>query len=126
MRCFIILLFLISGSAHAHQFTPTYPEIRGSYVANVYKVDMKLFNKRKEISYYEIEAFDKDWQPLPIGFNSIIQIDYLETKDVPVYLAKNAAKRVLYVCSKSKILKGQANKTLLSSKICSKIKNNEQ
>lgn len=87
---------------------------------------MKLFNKRKEISYYEIEAFDKDWQPLPIGFNSIIQIDYLETKDVPVYLAKNAAKRVLYVCSKSKILKGQANKTLLSSKICSKIKNNEQ
>ena len=89
---------------------------------------MKLFNKRKEISYYEIEAFDKDWQPLPIGigFNSIIQIDYLETKEVPVYLAKNAAKRALYVCSKSKILKGQTNKTVLSSKICSKIKNNGQ
>ena len=124
MRCSIILLLLISGSAHAHQFTPTYPEIRGSYVANVYKVDMKLFNKRKEISYYEIQAFDKDWEPLPIGFSSIIQVDYLETKEVPVYLAKNAAKRVLYICSKSKILKGQT--TILSSKICSKIKNNGQ
>ena len=124
MRCSIILLLLISGSAHAHQFTPTYPEIKGSYVANVYKVDMKLFNKRKEISYYEIQAFDKDWEPLPIGFSSIIQVDYLETKEVPVYLAKNAAKRVLYICSKSKILKGQT--TILSSKICSKIKNNGQ
>lgn len=124
MRCSIILLLLISGSAHAHQFTPTYPEIKGSYVANVYKVDMKLFNKRKEISYYEIQAFDKDWEPLPIGFSNIIQVDYLETKEVPVYLAKNEAKRVLYICSKSKILKGQT--TILSSKICSKIKNNGQ
>ena len=126
MRCSVILLFFISGSAYAHQFTPTYPEIRGSYVANVYKVEMKLFNKRKEISYYEIEAFDKNWESLPIGFNSIIQVDYLETKEVPVYLAKNAAKRVLYICSRSKILKGQVSKTLLSSKICSKIKNNGQ
>lgn len=125
MRRFIILL-LFSGSAQAHQFTPTYPEIRGSYVANVYKVDMKLFNKRKEISYYEIEAFDKNWEPLPIGFSSIIQIDYLETKDIPVYLARDSAKRALYICSKSKILKGQMNKTLVVSKICSKIKNNGQ
>ena len=85
---------------------------------------MKLFNKRKEISYYEIQAFDKDWEPLPIGFSNIIQVDYLETKEVPVYLAKNEAKRVLYICSKSKILKGQT--TILSSKICSKIKNNGQ
>lgn len=86
---------------------------------------MKLFNKRKDISYYEIQAFDKDWKPLPIGFNSIIEIGYLETKEVPVYLSKNAAKKVLYICSKSKILKGQVNKTVLSSRICSKIKSNE-
>ena len=125
MRCSVILLLLISGSANAHQFTPTYPEIKGSYVANVYKADMKLFNKRKDISYYEIQAFDKDWKPLPIGFNSIIEIDYLETKEVPVYLSKNAAKKVLYICYKSKILKGQVNKTVLSSRICSKIKSNE-
>ena len=30
-----------------------------------------------------------------------------------------------HICSKSKILKGQVNKTVLSSRICSKIKSNE-
>ena len=93
MRSFIVLI-LFSAGVQAHQFTPTYPEIRGSYVANVYKVDMKLFNKRREISYYEIQAFDKEWNPLKIGFNSIVKIEYLETKNIPVYLGKEVARKV--------------------------------
>ena len=83
---------------------------------------MQLFNKRKEIEYYELSVYDANWKSLPFASESkIVKIQYLQTKDILVYIKKEDLKRVKYICSESKIQKENNQNTLVSSRICSKI-----
>ena len=120
-----IILFLIglSGSTSAHQFTPTYPELSLSYVKGVYKADMLLFNNRQDISYYSIGVYDKDWKPVKFATeNRIVKMEHLERKNVTVYIREEDKKKALYICSKSKTLVDEAQTSIVTSRICSKIK----
>ena len=120
-----IILFLIglSGYTSAHQFTPTYPELSLSYVKGVYKADMLLFNSREEISYYSIGVFDKDWKPVKFATeNRIVKMEHLERKNITVYIRKEDKEKALYICSKSKTLVDYAQTSIVTSRICSKIK----
>jgi hypothetical protein len=120
---FIMMLMLSGGFVYAHQFTPTYPKFEISFVEGVYQTKMELFNKRKEIEYYELGVFDADWNSLPFASeNKIIRINYLETKKINVYVRKEDLKKVVYICTESKIRKQDLQATSISSKICSKIK----
>jgi len=120
---FIMMLMLSGGFVYAHQFTPTYPKFEISFVEGVYQTKMELFNKRKEIEYYELGVFDADWNSLPFASeNKIIRINYLETKKINVYVRKEDLKKVVYICTESKIRKQDVQATSISSKICSKIK----
>lgn len=120
---FIMMLMLSGGFVYAHQFTPTYPKFEISFVEGVYQTKMELFNKRKEIEYYELGVFDADWNSLPFASeNKIIRINYLETKKINVYVRKEELKKVVYICTESKIRKQDVQATSISSKICSKIK----
>ena len=113
----------MSGFVNAHQFTPTYPKFENSFVEGVYYTKMELFNKRREIEFYELEVFDADWNPLPFASeNKIVRIGYLETKKLNVYVRKEDLKKVVYICTESKIRKQDIQATSISSKICSKIK----
>jgi hypothetical protein len=122
-RYVFIMMMLIGGFANAHQFTPTYPKFETSFVEGVYFTKMELFNKRKEIDFFELGVFDADWNALPFASeNKIIRINYLETKKINVYVRKEDLKKVVYICTESKIRKQDIQATSISSKICSKIK----
>ena len=120
-----IILFLIglSGYTSAHQFTPTYPELSLSYVKGVYKADMLLFNNRQDISYYALGVYDKDWKPVKFATeNRIVKMQHLERKNITVYIREEDKEKALYICSKSKTLVDYAQTSIVTSRICSKIK----
>ena len=123
MQAVILFLIGLSGYTSAHQFTPTYPELSLSYVKGVYKADMLLFNSRQEISYYSIGVFDKDWKPVKFATeNRIVKMEHLERKNITVYIREEDKEKALYICSKSKTLVDYAQTSIVTSRICSKIK----
>jgi hypothetical protein len=58
-RYAFILLIGIAGHVNAHQFLPTYPTFELSFVEGVVQTKMQLFNKRKEIEYYELSVYEQ-------------------------------------------------------------------
>ena len=119
----IILLVLLCSNAVAHEMTPTYPKWSVSHIQGVHKTTMKMFNRREDVSWYEIGIFDKEWKPIPfVTKNKILNIDYLGHKKFDVYIAEKDSKRTEYICSTSKIRKNDSNKTMVASKICSRFK----
>ena len=122
MKYFIIAL-LCASAVHAHEFTPTYPKFKSSYVDNVVTTTMKLFNRRKEISYYEIVVFDNEWNPITFATeNRIVNVEYLGTKSIDIYIKNSDLSRIGYICSVSKIIKGTVKSSGVKSKICSRVK----
>lgn len=122
-RSVILLLVLLSGHLRAHEWTPTYPELRPSHVQGVYAVDMKLFNARQDITYYEISVWDADWNKLPFAAEMrILPIDYLGRRDITIYIREADRDNVTYICSKSKIVSNGEAQSSISSRVCSKIK----
>ena len=123
MRLLVLLLLLTGGYANAHQFTPTYPKLELSHMPGIMKADMVLFNDRKEIRYYGVNVFDKEWNPVRFATQSkIIPINYKERKYVTIYLSGKGIKNAKYICSKSKILRSISTPSIVSSRICSKLK----
>lgn len=115
----------IGGASHAlaHQFLPTYPTFQPSFVQGVVYAKMELFNKRKEVEFYELGVFDADWRPITFASeNKIIQIGYLQTKYINVYLRKEDLTRAAFVCTESRFPKRDEQAALVSTKICSRIK----
>lgn len=122
-RYLIIAMMLMSGYASAHEFTPTYPKLKTSYVANVLYATMTLFNKRSDVEYYEIGVFNADWNPVPFAVqDKIIRIKHLEKKKIDIYIREKDRKDAVYICSKSKLIVTGGSRTSISSRICSKIK----
>lgn len=120
---FVTMLFLIGGYANAHQFLPTYPKFQYSFIDGVMATQMELFNKRKEVEYYELGVFDNEWHSVSFASESkLINIKYLETKRVNVYIKKEDLKRVTYICTESKLKKQDTQNTVISSRICSKVR----
>ncbi len=124
MRFWVVLLGVLAhGSLLSHELTPTYPELQTSYMPGVLKAEMHLFNSRKDINYYQVSVYDENWKPVKFATESkIIQMDYLDHKDIEVYVREKDKEKAHYICTKSKILKGEKVPTLLASRICSKIK----
>lgn len=123
---FVMVLAMvgIGQSAHAHDMTPTYPKLTYSHLDGVVKTTMSMFNKRADVQYYEIGVFDKDFQPVPfVTSYNVIKLDYLSKVDFDVYIRKTDASRAVYICSRSKLRKDDKVRTAVSSRICSKIKN---
>lgn len=119
----VILCLLLCSNVVAHEMTPTYPKFEVSYIEGVLKTTMKMFNRREDVSWYEISIFDKEWKPIPfVTKNKILNIDYLKHKKFDVYIAEKDSKRTEYICSTSKIRKGDSNKPNIESKICSRFK----
>ena len=123
---FVMALVIVGfgQTAHAHEMTPTYPKLTYSHLEGVVKTTMSMFNKRADVQYYEIGVFDKDFQPVPfVTSYNVIKLDYLSKVDFDVYIRKIDASRAVYICSRSKLRKDDKVRTAVSSRICSKIKN---
>lgn len=97
--------------------------MENSYVDDVLQVSMELFNKRDDVEHYQIDVFDKEWKPVPFAIQSrLIEVKYLESKKIIVYIRKTDRYRVTYICSSSKIKRKNETTALVVSRICSKIK----
>jgi len=122
-RTLIIAMLWISGHASAHEFTPTYPKLKNSYVDGVLYVTMTLFNARSDVEYYEFGVFDGEWNKVPFAMqNKIMRFKHLDKKKIDIYIKEKDRKDAVYVCSKSKLIVEGSSKTSISSRICSKIK----
>ena len=120
MRAILLLAMLtISNAVIAHEMTPTYPTFTKSFMAGISVTTLNIFNKRKDVSYYEIGVFTDEWEPIPfVSEYTIIPMKYLDTVSFDVYVSNLSLGSVEYICSVSQI---QAGATV-SSKICSRIK----
>ena len=120
--CLFVLLIL-STTLNAHQFTPTYPVLQPSHVDGVMVARMTLFNRREDVQFYDVSVFDSEWNSIPFATeNQPVKINYLETKPINVYIRESDVKRVTYICTQSKLVKQSTTGSLVSSKICSKVK----
>jgi hypothetical protein len=124
LKLVIVFLLLSSGYASAHELTPTYVELKQSYVENVLTTSVYLWNGRADVLYYRVNVYDKDMKE--VEFFSlpaeIVKLEYTKRQKIDVYMSSLNARKAVYICTRSQILKGLKQKTVVSSKICSKIK----
>ena len=118
---YLFLLLFVSGSLEAHELTPTYPELRTSYMKDVLQTKVSMWNAREDVEYYKIEVTDKDWNNVPfITREKTFKLDHFDRKDIEIFLPSDTT--AMYICTRSLLEKGNAQKSIVSSKVCSKIK----
>ena len=119
----LTIAFLVWGAcATSHEMTPAYPEVKPSHVKNVVKVQMTLFNSREEIKYYQIDLFDLNWMNIPFSTPyRIMKVEYKEHKAFDVYIRKRDMPEAVYLCTTSKVKKTNQSRTLISSRVCSRL-----
>lgn len=117
------LAFAMASLAQAHEMLPTYPRFAPSYVEGVMQVQMRMFNKRRDVEWYEVAVFDADWKPVPFvtGYR-ILKVEYLSHVTFDVYINKQDANKATYICSQSKLRRQKEDGTIIASRICSKFK----
>ncbi len=117
------LAFAMASVAQAHEMLPTYPRFAPSYVEDVMQVQMRMFNKRRDVEWYEVAVFDADWKPVPFvtGYR-ILKVKYLSHVTFDVYINKQDANKATYICSQSKLRRQKEDGTIIASRICSKFK----
>ena len=120
---FAAALILVTNSAAAHELTPTYPEIEPAYVEGVSVIKMKMWNRRSDASYYEVNVYDDEWKSVPFAApEKVMKLGYLEHKSFELYVRDPDRDRVTYICTTSKQLKQDVQSTGIKSRICSRVK----
>lgn len=118
-----VVLLMLSFQSVSHEMVPTYPEWRRGIYPGVLTTTIEIFNKRRDVEYYEIGVFDKDWQPIYfVADYQVIQLKYLSSASIDIYIARENRDRAEYVCSRSKIRKDTDIRTAVTSRICSRFK----
>jgi len=119
IRLALLLTLLPFGSAVAHEMLPTYPTFTQSFMAGISVTTLSIFNKRKDVSYYEIGVFTDEWEPIPfVSQYTVIPMKYLDTVSFDIYVSHLSLDSVEYICSVSQLDLGAT----VSSKICSRVK----
>ena len=125
MRSAVVLcLLLLNFAVHSHQQTPTYPEWTVSGVSGIKKTNIRLWNSRPDVEYYEIGVFKEDLKtPIPfVTSYKIVPLGYLKEVKFDVNIRESNIKDARYVCSLSKLRSKDVSKTLVATRICSKFK----
>ena len=125
MKYLLLLIVLALGGKQvwAHEFTPAYPTLEQSYMDGILVTKMLIFNRREDVNYYELSVFDGEWNPIPFAAtDKIVEVKYLQRKYIEVYIREKDRSRAVYICSKSKLQSDNDMVTVISSRICSKIK----
>lgn len=117
-----LVLMLVHGSAMAHELTPTYPEMRSSFIENVSVTNLQLFNRREDVRFYVIDVYTADWQPVQFATGQqVLEVEYLQRVNFEVYIRDRDLERAEYICTTSKLLTDNVESTGVSSRICSKL-----
>jgi len=125
MRSSVILcLLLFNYAVYSHEQTPTYPKWTVSGVSEVKKTQIRLWNSRPDIEYYEIGVFKEDLKtPIPfVTAYKVIPLAYLKEVKFDIYIRESNIEEARYVCSLSKLRSSNESQTLLVTRVCSKFK----
>jgi len=118
----VVAALLFSATAKAHEWTPTYPKFEPSFLDDIVVTTMKLFNKRKDAEFYEIEVFDEDWKPVPFASTEkLVNVSYLEQKNIKIYIREKDCDRIEYICTTSRLLVNTDISSGVNTRICSKV-----
>ena len=103
--------------------TPTYPKFKPSHVEGVFKAELEMFNKRKDVEFYEIGVFDADWNPVQfVSRYKVMRLEYLSHVRFDIYVSAMDVPVAEYVCSVSKLRENSDKKPMIATRICSKFK----
>jgi hypothetical protein len=121
---FIIALLLSASIASAHEMVPTYPAWWNATEANgLLKTNLSIWNRRKDVTYYEIEVFDRNFEPRQFATQEkVIKVNYLQRKTFSIFIKTEDRDNVTYICTRSRLLKDNVQTSGVSSRICSKAK----
>ena len=120
-RFLVFFLLAASGPLSAHELLPTYPKLEQSYVPEVYQTKLRMWNGRVDVEYYKVEVTDSEWNEVPFITNErTFRLKYMERKNIEIFLPSDTEAK--YICTKSMLEKGNPQKSVISSKVCSKIK----
>lgn len=116
-----IILLCVSGSAMAHELTPTYPKLEPTYVKGVLSTKLIMWNARVDVEHYKIEVTNAFWNDVPfITDEKIVKLGYQERREIEIFLPEDTTAQ--YICTRSLLEKGKRSRSIISSKVCSKIK----
>ena len=116
-----IILLCVSGSAMAHELTPTYPKLEPTYVKGVLSTKLIMWNARVDVEHYKIEVTNAFWNDVPfITEEKIVKLGYHERREIEIFLPEDTTAQ--YICTRSLLEKGKRSRSIISSKVCSKIK----
>lgn len=117
---------LACSPAWSHEMTPTYFELKPAYVDGIATTKFQLFNRRVDVRYYEINVFDEDWNSIPFATNeNIIKLEYLDRDEIEIYIREEDINRITYICTRSNTVQGEAESSVITSRICSKRKESD-
>lgn len=124
LKYYLAVAALASGPVVAHELTPTYPKLTPSYIPGVWSTHVVLWNARQEINYYKVDVLDADMQPLSFisTGGDLKRVDYLGRAHIEVFVREEDKDKATYICTESKLKKGSVQRSLVASKVCSKIK----
>jgi len=117
------MFMLLGFQAQAHEMTPAYPKFGYSHIQGVSVTKMLLWNRRDDASYYQIGVFTGDWKEIPFAsMQKLIKVKHTKKYPFEVYIRNVDLERVSYICTSSKSFKGEGRRTIITSRICSKVK----
>lgn len=120
----IVWLILFGVKSYSHEMTPAYVEFEPTTEQNILQIKLNMFNKRKDVEYYQFYVYDEQWNKIAFAMpERIVRLRYLERKKFTVYIRRKDRNNVVYVCSVSKLKKGEFKHTIVESRVCSKMRN---
>jgi len=124
LKYYLAVAALASGPVVAHELTPTYPSLTPSYIPGVWSTHVVLWNARQEIDFYKVNVLDKDMRPVSFiaTGGDLKKVDYLGRAHIEVFVREQDKDKATYICTESKLKKGSVQRSLVASKVCSKIK----
>ncbi len=118
-----LLLILISANSIAHEQTPTYGSWSPAHIEGVVKTEIEIFNKRSDVTFFEIGVFTPDWEYMTfVTSYNILEVKQYERKTAVIYMTEANSLGAEYICSVSKIRSSDQTQTALASQICTRLK----
>ena len=119
----LLLLLILPLNLYAHEMTPTYPKFERSHLDGIYKTQVTLFNKRRDVDFYELSVFDADFGVVDfVTAYRIFPVRYLGYVNLDIYVKGEDVQKVTYICTRSKLRSDVRQSAVVASRICSKVK----
>ena len=124
LKHYLAVAAMASGPVVAHELTPTYPKLTPSYIPGVLSTHVVLWNARQEIDFYKVDVLDADMNPVSFiaTGGDLKKVDYLGRAHIEIFVREEDQDKATYICTESKLKRGSVQRSLVASKVCSKIR----